>query len=81
MRNDGIFIYLPVDTKNPFSIYKNKKRLIKLIKKYNVNIIHARSRAPAWSAYWASKVTEIPFITTFHGTYGTENLFKKNITV
>ena len=77
LRNDGIFIDLPVDTKNPFFIYKNKKRLIKLIKKYNVNIIHARSRAPAWSAYWASKVTEIPFITTFHGTYGTENLFKK----
>mgnify|MGYP001497065831 FL=1 len=77
LRNGGIFIDLPVDTKNPFSIYKNKKRLIKLIKKYNVNIIHARSRAPAWSAYWASKVSEIPFITTFHGTYGTENLFKK----
>ena len=77
LRNDGVFIDLPVDTKNPFSIYKNKKRLIKLIKKYNVNIIHARSRAPAWSAYWASKVSEIPFITTFHGTYGTENLFKK----
>ena len=77
LRNDGFFIDLPVDTKNPFSIYKNKKKLIKLIKKYNVNIIHARSRAPAWSAYWASKVTEIPFITTFHGTYGTENLFKK----
>ena len=39
--------------------------------------MHARSRAPAWSSYWAAKFTNTPFITTFHGTYGTENIIKK----
>ena len=68
---------IPADSKNIFTIIENKKRLIKLIKKYNVNIIHARSRAPAWSSYWAAKELNIPFVTTFHGTYGVENLLKK----
>ena len=77
LRNNASLIHLPVETKNPFYIYKNKIQLIKIIKKFNVNIIHARSRAPAWSSYWASKFTKTPFITTFHGTYGTENLLKK----
>ena len=73
LRNNAILIHLPVETKNPFLFIKIKIDLIKIIKKYNVNIVHARSRAPAWSSYWASKSTKTPFITTFHGTYGTEN--------
>ena len=77
LRNNANLIYLPVETKNPFFIYRNKNSLIKVIKKFNVNVIHARSRAPAWSSYWASKFTNTPFITTFHGTYGTESLLKK----
>ena len=77
LKNDASIIHLPVETKNPFLIYLNKNRLKKIILKYNVNIVHARSRAPAWSAYLAAKETKTTFITTFHGTYGTENLVKK----
>lgn len=77
LRNKCILELLGVDTKNPFKIYFNKYKICNLIKKYGVNIIHARSRAPAWSAYFAAKSLGIPFITTFHGTYGTENHIKK----
>ena len=77
LKNNCISIHLPMDTKNPISMYRNKKKLINIIKKYNINIIHARSRAPAWSAYLAAKDCNVAFITTFHGTYGTENFLKK----
>lgn len=69
-------ITLPLATKNPFKIWRNSKRLIKLIKKYNVDIIHARSRAPAWSAWLAAKRSKCHFVTTFHGTYGLMGMFK-----
>ena len=77
LKNNCISIHLPMDTKNPISIYRNKNNLISIIKKYNINIVHARSRAPAWSAYLATKKLNIAFITTFHGTYGIENILKK----
>jgi len=77
LKNNCISIHLPLDTKNPLTIYKNKKRLIKIIEKYRVNIVHARSRAPAWSAYLATKKLNVSFITTFHGTYGLENFLKR----
>ncbi len=70
-------ITLPVDTKNPIGIYNNIGRLADLIKREKVDIVHARSRAPAWSAYYAAKRTKTPFITTFHGTYSRGNLFKR----
>ena len=76
LRNNAKLINLPLETKNPFLIYKNKTKIIEIIRKYNINIVHARSRAPAWSSYWAAKFTNTPFITTFHGTYGTENIIK-----
>ena len=68
---------LPVHSKNIFTILNNKKKLIDLAIKYNIHLIHARSRAPAWSAYFAAKELNLPFVTTFHGTYGTENFLKK----
>ena len=61
---------LPLKTKNPFKLWLNSKRLEKIIKENGINIVHARSRAPAWSAYWAAKRTGAEFLTTFHGTYG-----------
>lgn len=61
---------LPLKSKNPFKILKNAKKLEEIIKKEGVNIVHARSRAPAWSAYLAAKRAGVHFITTFHGTYG-----------
>jgi len=73
-RVGGEHFCLPAHSKNPLSIYANIKRIETIINNENVQIIHARSRAPAWSAYYASKRTNIPFVTTFHGTYaiGTE---------
>lgn len=61
---------LPLKTKNPFKLWLNYRRLLKIIKENGVNIVHARSRAPAWSAYWAAKKAGVKFVTTFHGTYG-----------
>lgn len=61
---------LPLKTKNIFKLYINSWRLSKIIKKYGITIVHARSRAPAWSAYWAAKRCGVHFMTTFHGTYG-----------
>jgi len=72
-RLGGEHIELPVDSKNPFVMWKNIKRLIELVKVEDVDIIHARSRAPAWSAWLAAKRTGTPFVTTFHGTYGQTN--------
>ncbi len=62
-------ITLPVNSKNPFVMYANVAKLEKIIRDYSVDIVHARSRAPAWSAWAAAKRTGVPFVTTFHGTY------------
>ena len=61
---------LPLKTKNPLKLYLNSLKLEKIIKENGINIVHARSRAPAWSAYWAAKRAGVRFLTTFHGTYG-----------
>ena len=61
---------LPLKTKNIFRMLKNAKKLEKIIKENGITIVHARSRAPAWSAYWAAKKCGVHFMTTFHGTYG-----------
>lgn len=61
---------LPLKSKNYFIMKKNAKLLADYIRKNHINIVHARSRAPAWSAYWAAKETGAHFVTTFHGTYG-----------
>lgn len=62
-------ITLPVASKNPLVMLANIKRLIHIIKDFNVDIVHARSRAPAWSAFFAAKQCGVPFITTFHAAY------------
>jgi glycosyltransferase involved in cell wall biosynthesis len=67
---------VPLYTRNPVNIWRNSFELAKLIREHHVDIIHARSRAPAWSAWLAAKKTGIHFITTFHGTYGLQNKLK-----
>lgn len=62
-------ITLPVYSKNYFTMRKNANLLVQIIKDRHVDIIHARSRAPAWSAKWAAEMADIPFMTTFHGAY------------
>jgi glycosyltransferase involved in cell wall biosynthesis len=60
---------LPLRTKNPLGIRANARRLEKLIRKEGVDLVHARSRAPAWSAYYAARRCGVPFVTTCHGVY------------
>jgi len=61
---------LSLKTKNIFKMWLNSLRLAKIIRDNGVTIVHARSRAPAWSAYWAAKKCGVHYVTTFHGTYG-----------
>ena len=67
----------PVHSKNPILIFFNIFVISLIIIFNNINIVHARSRAPAWSCYFASKLTFRKFVTTFHGTYNFKNNFKK----
>lgn len=66
----GEVIALPVASKNPLTILVNARRLRRLIEERKVNLVHARSRAPAWSAFLAARATGRPFVTTYHGAYG-----------
>lgn len=61
---------LPLMTKDPLSIWLNSFRLGGLIRREGVRLVHARSRAPGWSAWLAARRTGTPFITTWHGVYG-----------
>jgi len=76
-KNGSIVHKIPVHSKNPLTMFINTFRILKIIKKNDINIIHARSRAPAWSCYFAAKIARIKFITTFHGTYNFNNKIKK----
>lgn len=69
-------IALNVSSKNPFVIWENVSSLSNIIKEYKINLVHARSRAPAWSAYIATNNMKVPFVTTFHGIYNISNFLK-----
>ena len=68
---------LPVQSKNPILVLINSIILIFLIFFLNIDIVHARSRAPAWSCFIATKLTRRKFVTTFHGTYNFKSPLKK----
>jgi len=70
-------IRLPVHSKNPLLIFSNTILLIGIILFFNISIVHARSRAPAWSCLFATKLTGRKFVTTFHGTYNFKGKIKK----
>ena len=70
-------IRLPVQSKNPLLIFLNGIILAGIILFYNISIVHARSRAPAWSCLFATKLTKRKFVTTFHGTYNFKGKIKK----
>ena len=70
-------IKLPVHLKNPLVLILNTLLLILIQIFYRVDIVHARSRAPAWSCYWSTFFTRRKFVTTFHGTYNFKSNFKK----
>ena len=70
-------IRLPVHSKNPILIILNSIFLVGIIIFFNISIVHARSRAPAWSCLLATKITGRKFVTTFHGTYNFNGNLKK----
>lgn len=75
----GLSFRLPLHSKNPFTIRLNAGRLQRLIRRHDVRLVHARSRASAWSAYYAAKRCKVPFVTTFHGVYhGADGLLKRH---
>ncbi|MDX1541541.1 MAG: glycosyltransferase, partial [Geminicoccaceae bacterium] len=66
----GVQVFrLPLNAKNPVVIHQNVRRLQRVIHEHDVDLVHARSRAPAWSAYVAARRCKVPFVTTFHGLY------------
>ncbi len=68
-RAGGELIVMKVASKNPVNIRANTKKIADLVEAESINLIHARSRAPGWSAYIAAQRTETPFVTTYHGAY------------
>ncbi|HEX5319605.1 MAG TPA: glycosyltransferase family 4 protein [Stellaceae bacterium] len=69
-RTGATHVTLPLATKNPLGIRRNARALAEAIREHRVDIVHARSRAPAWSAWMAAKATKRHFVTTFHNAYG-----------
>lgn len=70
-------VAMRVDSKNAWQMWRNVKPLAALIAREGVDLVHARSRAPAWSARAAARRAGVPFVTTFHGTYNFKSWFKK----
>ena len=68
---------LPLASKNPLVMRRNAKVLVRLIRQLGIDIIHARSRAPAWSAWAAAGATGCHFVTTFHNAYGARTALKR----
>lgn len=62
----GEIIYAPVSSKNPIIMYQNINRLARIAEAQNIDILHARSRAPAWSSLWAAQKIGKPYLATYH---------------
>lgn len=73
----GVMIEMPVHSKNPLRLFDNAIRLIGVIRGEGVSLVHARSRAPAFSALWAAKATGTPFVATYHGVYNASGRLKR----
>ncbi|MBV8120989.1 MAG: glycosyltransferase family 4 protein [Alphaproteobacteria bacterium] len=69
-RCGGTHLTLPVASKNPLVMRRNVAALVRVIRRFDIDIVHARSRAPAWSAHAAARATGRHFVTTFHNAYG-----------
>ncbi|MEQ8602212.1 MAG: glycosyltransferase family 4 protein [Marivibrio sp.] len=78
LRAGAEHIERPLQSKNPLTLKRNAQWLAELVGREGVDLVHARSRAPAWSAYWAAQRTQTPFVTTFHGTYSLNAPGKKS---
>ena len=76
MATGGELIRFPAAAKNPLTLLANARRLQRLIKARGIQLVHARSRAPAWSALIAARLARVPFVTTYHGIYNQKSDFK-----
>jgi len=72
----GLLTPFPAATKNPLAMALNVRRLVRLIVEERVDLVHARSRAPAWVALGACRATGRPFVTTYHGAYSGRSALK-----
>jgi len=73
----GELIRMPVDSRNPLTLIANARRLRRVIRDERVSLVHVRSRAPAFSAVWAARVTGIPVVATYHGIYAARSPLKR----
>jgi glycosyltransferase involved in cell wall biosynthesis len=73
----GEVIPFPAATKNPLRILANAGRIARIAAREGVDLIHARSRAPAWSALFAARRLKVPFVTTYHGAYSERSAAKR----
>jgi glycosyltransferase involved in cell wall biosynthesis len=73
----GEIIDFPAATKNPFKIWSNSRGIARIVAREGVDLIHARSRAPGWSALLACRRLNLPFVTTYHGAYNEKGRFKR----
>jgi glycosyltransferase involved in cell wall biosynthesis len=76
-KHSSIHIKINIESKNPFNLWRNIANLSEIIKEHQVNLVHSRSRAPAWSCYYAAQKSGIGFVTTVHGIYKINNFLKK----
>ena len=76
-RAGGRHFAMPLNSKNPWRIWRNAVALAALIRREDVDIVHARSRAPAWSAWLAAKRAGVRFVTTYHAPYKEDLPFKR----
>lgn len=73
----GEFVEMAAQSKNPLVMMGNAHRLARLIRREKVSLVHARSRAPAFSALWAARATKTPFVATYHGVYKANSGLKR----
>lgn len=76
-QSGGQPVRLPVASKNPLTIVANGRRLERLIQTLGIDLVHVRSRAPAWSAVWAARRAGIPVVSTYHGIYSARSRLKR----
>lgn len=76
-RTGAELVRLPLDSKNPTVMLANIGRIRSLAQSRQVRLVHARSRAPAWSGLWAARQLGLPLVTTYHGIYKANSIWKR----
>jgi glycosyltransferase involved in cell wall biosynthesis len=76
LKTGATFVPFPAKTKNPARIVWNARAIAAIVRREGVDLVHARSRAPAWSALLAARMTRRPFVTTYHGAYNEKTRIK-----